>query len=166
MLSYWDDSLELTERADGTQDKWIVADGTRTLMAGGSSDSLTLTGEIVIAEEEADMTGLDGALEAAAELAQAKAEEAQQALEKLQASQTAAEKTTITVSKKKYTVKKGKRVKISAVASDGSKLTYKSSNKKVAKVTSKGVIKGVKKGKATITIKANGVTRKVKVVVK
>ncbi len=33
----------------------------------------------------------------------------------------------------------------------GRKVTFKSSNKKVATVTSKGVIKGVKKGKATIT---------------
>lgn len=62
MLSYWDDSIELTERADGTKDKWIVADGTRTLMAGGSSDALTLTKAITIAEEDADLTGIDNAL--------------------------------------------------------------------------------------------------------
>ena len=62
MLSYWDDSIELTERADGTRDKWIVADGTRTLMAGGSSDALTLTKAITIAEEDADLTGIDNAL--------------------------------------------------------------------------------------------------------
>ena len=62
MLSYWDDSIELTERADGTRDKWIVADGTRTLMAGGSSDALTLTKAITIAEEDADRTGIDNAL--------------------------------------------------------------------------------------------------------
>ena len=62
MLSYWDDSIELTERADGTKDKWIVADGTRTLMAGGSSDALTLKKAITIAEEDADLTGIDNAL--------------------------------------------------------------------------------------------------------
>ena len=62
MLSYWDDSIELTERADGTRDKWIVADGTRTLMAGGSSDALTLKKAITIAEEDADLTGIDNAL--------------------------------------------------------------------------------------------------------
>lgn len=62
MLSYWDDSLELTQRADGTQDKWIVADGTRTLMAGGSSDALTLTAEIEIPKEDADLTGIENAL--------------------------------------------------------------------------------------------------------
>lgn len=32
------------------------------------------------------------------------------------------------------------------------KITYTSSNKKVATVTSKGVVKGIKKGKATITV--------------
>lgn len=67
MLSYWDDSIELTERADGTQDKWIVADGTRTLMAGGSSDNLTLTQDITIDEEDVDLTGIDNALAAVPE---------------------------------------------------------------------------------------------------
>ena len=67
MLSYWDDSIELTERADGTKDKWIVADGTRTLMAGGASDDLTLKESITIAEEEVDLTGIDNALAAVPE---------------------------------------------------------------------------------------------------
>lgn len=62
MLSYWDDSIELTEREDGTKDKWIVADGTRTLMAGGASDDLTLKQSITIAEEDVDLTGIDNAL--------------------------------------------------------------------------------------------------------
>lgn len=76
------------------------------------------------------------------------------------------EPTVITTNKAKYSVKAGKTVQIKASASDGSKLTYKSSNKKIAKVTAKGKIKGIKKGKATITIKANGVQKKVKVTVK
>jgi len=49
----------------------------------------------------------------------------------------------------------------------GRKVTFKSSNKKVATVTSKGVIKGVKKGSATITCRVNSkkvATFKVKVV--
>lgn len=46
------------------------------------------------------------------------------------------------------------------------KVTYKSSNKKIVTVMDKGVVKGVKKGKATITVKANGKTVKVKVAVK
>ena len=46
------------------------------------------------------------------------------------------------------------------------KVTYTSSNKKVATVTSKGVVKGIKKGKATITVKCNGITKKFVVTVK
>ncbi len=78
----------------------------------------------------------------------------------------AQEKTKITTAKSKYTVKVGKKVRLKAKSSDGSKLTYRSSNKKVAKVDTKGTVKGIKKGTATITIKANGVKKKVKVTVK
>ncbi|MGN0312016.1 MAG: Ig-like domain-containing protein [Lachnospiraceae bacterium] len=70
------------------------------------------------------------------------------------------------VSQTSLTVKKGKKVTIKATATPNSKITYTSSNKKVATVTSKGVVKGIKKGKATITVKANGKTIKVKVTVK
>ena len=46
-------------------------------------------------------------------------------------------------------------------------LIWKSSNPKVAVVSSKGVVKAVGKGKATITVKtANGKTAKVKITVK
>ena len=46
----------------------------------------------------------------------------------------------------------------------GTKLTWSSSNKKVAKVNSKGVVTAKKKGTATITVKtANGKTAKVKI---
>ena len=41
-----------------------------------------------------------------------------------------------------------------------------SSNKKVVAVNSKGVVKGIKKGKATITVKCNGITKKFVVTVK
>ncbi len=44
--------------------------------------------------------------------------------------------------------------------------TWSSSNKKIATVSSKGVIKGKKKGKVTITAVNNGVTMKCKVTVK
>ncbi|MCR5836573.1 MAG: family 16 glycosylhydrolase [Lachnospiraceae bacterium] len=44
-------------------------------------------------------------------------------------------------------------------------VSYKSSSKKVAKVTKKGVVKGVKPGKATITIKGASGSAKVKVTV-
>ena len=47
-------------------------------------------------------------------------------------------------------------------------LSFRSSNPRVAKVTSSGKIKGLKKGKATITarMKTTGVTCRVKVTVK
>ena len=70
------------------------------------------------------------------------------------------------VTKTALNVKAGKKVTIKATATPAAKVTYKSSNKKVATVTNKGVVKGVKKGKATITVKANGKTVKVKVTVK
>ncbi|MGN8888509.1 Ig-like domain-containing protein [Blautia sp. HCP28S3_G10] len=46
------------------------------------------------------------------------------------------------------------------------KITYSSSNKKVATVTKKGVIKAKKKGKTTITVKAGKKTVKIKIKVK
>ena len=60
-------------------------------------------------------------------------------------------------------VKVGKKVTIKVMATLVAKVTYKSSNKKIVTVMDKGV---VKKGKATITVKANGKTVKVKVAVK
>ncbi len=70
------------------------------------------------------------------------------------------------VAKSALTVKTGKSVKAKATAYPAGKITYKSSNTKVATVDKKGNIKGVKKGKATITVKANGKTVKIKVTVK
>ena len=46
------------------------------------------------------------------------------------------------------------------------KVTYLSSTKNVATVTAKGVVKGKKKGTATITVTSNGVSKKFKVKVK
>lgn len=66
----------------------------------------------------------------------------------------------------KKTVKIGKTVKIAPISSPSVKVTYKSSNKKIATVSSKGVITGKKAGKAVITIKANTKTAKVAVTVK
>ena len=60
---------------------------------------------------------------------------------------------------------KGK-TSIKATTNITGKITYTSSNKKIATVTSKGVVKGIKKGKATITVKCNGVSKKFKVTVK
>lgn len=72
----------------------------------------------------------------------------------------------LTLAKSSATIKKGKKVTIKATATPKAKITYKSSNKKVATVTSKGVVKGIKAGKATITVSANGVSKKFKVTVK
>ena len=45
------------------------------------------------------------------------------------------------------------------------KITYKSSNEKVAKVSSKGIVTGVNAGKAAITVTANGVSKNFSVTV-
>jgi hypothetical protein len=72
----------------------------------------------------------------------------------------------LTVAKAALTIKTGKTATIKTTTLPSAKATFTSSNKKVATVSSKGVVKGVKKGKATITVKANGKTVKVKVTVK
>jgi uncharacterized protein YjdB len=64
------------------------------------------------------------------------------------------------------TIKKGKKYTIKAAATPTAKATYKSSNKKVATVSSKGVVKAKKKGKATITVTANGISKKFKITIK
>lgn len=66
------------------------------------------------------------------------------------------------------TIKVGKTLQLTtnyAPASTGTP-SYSSSNKKVATVDSKGVVKGVKAGTATITVKVNGVTAKAEITVK
>lgn len=74
---------------------------------------------------------------------------------------------TLTV-KKKITVKKGKKVKLKVTADPSGKITYKIQNnkKKIAKVTKKGVVKGLKKGKCKLIVTCNGVSQKVTVKVK
>lgn len=76
----------------------------------------------------------------------------------------------VVVNKKCIVLKKGKKVKLKAKlkpANATEKVTFKSSNKKVAKVTKNGVVKAVKKGKCKITVKtASGKKAVVKVTVK
>ncbi len=67
---------------------------------------------------------------------------------------------------KKYTVKKGKSVKITAMAVNGKKIKFKSNKPKIAKVSKKGKITGVKKGTAKITITAGSASKTVTVRVK
>ena len=66
-------------------------------------------------------------------------------------------------------VSKGKTFKIKAEAAPkntSEKITYTSSNKKVATVTAKGVVKGLRKGTATITVKSGSKKMTCKVTVK
>ena len=87
---------------------------------------------------------------------------------KVQKQKVATKKLKATVSTKQI-LKKGKKVKLKVAktpftAQDTVKWT--SSNKKIATVTSKGVVKGLKKGTATITAKAGKKVVKFKVTVK
>lgn len=119
-------------------------------------------------ELEAAKKELEAAKAEAAD-AKAKAKEAQAAYEAAIAkNQKQEKKCVITTSKNSYSVKVGKKVKIGAKASNknGSKITYKSSNKKIATVNKSGVIKGVKKGTAKITIRCSGAKKVITVRVK
>ena len=61
----------------------------------------------------------------------------------------------IKLNRKKLTLKKGKTFKLKVTLTPKNsqdKIIYKTSNKKVAKVSKSGKIKAVKKGKANITV--------------
>ncbi|MBQ6843312.1 MAG: Ig-like domain-containing protein [Agathobacter sp.] len=77
---------------------------------------------------------------------------------------------TVKLEKTKATIKVGKTttIKIKSTFPENDKVkSYTSSNKKIATVTSKGVVKGVKAGKATITVKMkSGATAKFTITVK
>ncbi len=74
------------------------------------------------------------------------------------------------VTPSKKTLKKGKKVTLKVKLPSGtasSKITFSTSNKKVATVSSKGVVTAKKKGTATITVKTfNKKSKKVKITVK
>ena len=70
---------------------------------------------------------------------------------------------------KKVRLKKGKTMTLKPAVTPLTslqKVTYKSNNKKVATVTSKGVIKAKKKGTAVITVRSRSKTVKCKITVK
>lgn len=69
------------------------------------------------------------------------------------------------INKKKVTIRVGKTVKLK-VKNIKKKVKWSSSKKKVAKVSKKGVVKGLKAGKATITAKAGKKKFRCKVTVK
>ena len=73
---------------------------------------------------------------------------------------------TLKLTKTSASVKVGKTTKITAKATPSGKITYKSSNKKIATVSSNGTVKGIKKGTAKITVTCNGVSKTFKVTVK
>ena len=73
----------------------------------------------------------------------------------------------IKLNKTKATLKKGKSLTLKATVSGKSKkVTWKSSNSKIASVSKTGKVTAKKAGTATITAKANGVTTTFKVTVK
>lgn len=65
-----------------------------------------------------------------------------------------------------FTIKEGEKIKIRFEKDIDTKITYKSSNTKVATVSKYGNITGKKEGKTTITVKAGGETVKCSVIVK
>lgn len=84
--------------------------------------------------------------------------------------QKSAVKTTkVTVASKKVTIQKGKKTVLKPVVTpftSRQKVTYTSSNKKVATVSKNGVVTGKKKGTAKITVRSGNKTVKVTVRVK
>ncbi|MCD7841998.1 MAG: Ig-like domain-containing protein [Lachnospiraceae bacterium] len=88
---------------------------------------------------------------------------------KVTVQKSAVKTTKITVPSKTVSIKKGKTYTIKPVISpitSVQKVTYSSSNKKVATVNSKGKITAKKKGTATITVKSGSKSVKIKVTVK
>lgn len=82
---------------------------------------------------------------------------------------TAVKTTKITGIASKATLKKGKKLTLKPVVAPITslqKVTYTTSNKKVATVTAKGVITAKKKGTATITVKSGSKSKKIKIKVK
>lgn len=75
-------------------------------------------------------------------------------------------KPSLTVSKKTISLTKNKKAALHVTATPAGKITFRSSNKKIATVSSKGIVKAKKKGKANITVSCNGVKKVVKVTVK
>lgn len=73
---------------------------------------------------------------------------------------------TLKLAKTSASIKVGKKTTIKATATPTGTVKYTSSNKKIATVSSKGVVTGKKKGTAKITVTCNGVRKTFKVTVK
>ena len=74
-------------------------------------------------------------------------------------------KPTFQVAKKMIKVKKGKKARIIVKVCPSTKVVFASANKKIAAVTKKGMLKGMKKGQTKIKVKCYGVTKTVVVIV-
>ena len=89
---------------------------------------------------------------------------------KVKVQRSAVKTKSISVGKSKVTIKRKKSYTINVTrkpitANDG-KITFKSSKPKIAKVSSKGRVTALRKGKATITVRAGKKVKKITVVVK
>jgi beta-glucosidase len=127
--------------------------------AAAANKDLEAANKDLEAAKKSDADNAEALKKAQEELATTKAQLAA-------AQEPKAEKVTIKTNKASYSVKKGKTVKITATASDGSKVKFTSKNKKIAKVNAKGKITGVKKGTTKIVISAGSAKKTVKVTVK
>ena len=74
-------------------------------------------------------------------------------------------KPTFQVAKKMIKVKKGKKARIIVKVCPSTKVVFASANKKIAAVTKKGMLKGMKKGQTKIKVKCYGITKTVIVIV-
>ena len=74
-------------------------------------------------------------------------------------------KPTFQVAKKMIKVKKGKKARIIVKVRPTTKVVFASANKKIAAVTKKGMLKGMKKGRTKIKVKCYGITKTVIVIV-
>ena len=74
-------------------------------------------------------------------------------------------KPTFQVAKKMIKVKKGKKARIIVKVCPSTKVVFASANKKIAEVTKKGMLKGMKKGQTKIKVKCYGITKTVIVIV-
>ena len=75
-------------------------------------------------------------------------------------------KPTFKVAKKMIKVKKGKKARIIVKVRPSTKVVFASANKKIAAVTKRGMLKGMKKGQTKIKVKCYGITKTVIVIVK
>ena len=91
------------------------------------------------------------------------------AILKVKVQSTKVKTTKITGLKTNVTLKKGKSLTLKPVVApitSQEKVTYTTSNKKIATITKNGVVKAKKKGTATITIKSGSKSKKIKITVK